>query len=183
VQQCVRPGHFQEQRPAALAIGRQVSGYHSKDATVVDFYLVRHGDAVSELVDVERPLSEMGRVQVARLAQQAAAKGVQPAVIYHSGILRARQTAEIMSEQLRPARGMAPMDGLQPMADPAGTAAMLELATDSIMLVGHLPFMNRIVGLLVKGNAERIVVDFAPATLVCLAKQAPRWGVQWSLAP
>lgn len=150
---------------------------------MVDLYLIRHGDAVSELIDAGRPLSEIGRAQVARVAAQAMAKNVQPVTIYHSGILRARQTAEILSQQLHPVGGVALLDCLRPEDDPAGTAALLESRAESILLVGHLPFMNRLVGLLVKGDAERTVIDFGPATLVCLAKPGTGWAVKWCVAP
>lgn len=149
----------------------------------MNFYLVRHGDAVSELVDGERPLSRAGRDQAARVARQAAEKQARPITIYHSGILRARQTAEILSEHLQPAGGMLFMDGLQPLDDPAGAAVELAAAMDSIMLVGHLPFMNRLAGMLVKGDPERLVVNFSPASLLCLGCSGSRWSLQWFLTP
>mgnify|MGYP000597254702 CR=1 FL=1 len=57
-------------------------------------YLVHHGDAVGPDVDIRRPLSEAGRRSVERLASAAADLGTRPAVVWHSGKLRARQTAE-----------------------------------------------------------------------------------------
>ena len=57
-------------------------------------YLVHHGDAVPPDVDPRRPLSERGRQQVARLAEAAARRGARPGVVWHSGKLRSRQTAE-----------------------------------------------------------------------------------------
>jgi phosphohistidine phosphatase SixA len=60
----------------------------------VYLFLVHHGDAVGPEVDHRRPLSERGRVDVDRLAAQAAARGVKPAIVWHSGKLRAKQTAE-----------------------------------------------------------------------------------------
>lgn len=177
-----RSGRIYEERPLPVYFSDPARA-DSKDVQVVDFYLVRHGDAVSELVDIERPLSSSGRDQAAQVAGRAAEKHARPVTIYHSGILRARQTAEILSEQLHPAGGVLFMDGLQPLEDPAGAAAELATATDSMMLVGHLPFMNRLAAMLVCGDPERLVVDFSPATLVCLSYSGSRWNLQWFLTP
>ena len=57
-------------------------------------YLVHHGDAVPPDVDPQRPLSAEGRVGVEQVAGAAAQRAVKPAVVWHSGKLRARQTAE-----------------------------------------------------------------------------------------
>lgn len=56
--------------------------------------LAHHGEAVGPEVDPRRPLSERGRAAVERLAHSAALRGVKPGVVWHSGKLRAKQTAE-----------------------------------------------------------------------------------------
>ena len=61
---------------------------------LVHLYLVHHGDAVGPDVDLRRPLSETGKADTARLASETAARGAKPTVVWHSGKLRARQTAE-----------------------------------------------------------------------------------------
>ena len=147
------------------------------------FYLVRHGEAVAENIDGERPLSRAGREEVAQVARLAVKKNVQVSTIFHSGILRARQTAEILAERLRPPQGIAPMQGLLPQDDPAWAAAELAAAQDPIMLVGHLPYMGRLAAHLVTGDSDREIVAFAPATLVCCAHEALLWHVEWILAP
>ena len=149
----------------------------------MDFYLVRHGDAVAESFDERRPLSRLGRDQVDQVARLAVQKQTQVAVIFHSGILRAEQTAQILAQRLRPRQGIMPMSGLLPQDDPALAAAWLATAEDSIMLVGHLPFMNRLGALLVTGDPDRDVIAFTPATIVCCAQQPSGWSVKWILAP
>ena len=57
-------------------------------------YLVHHGEAVPPGVDPQRPLSEGGSASVEQVAEKAAMQGAKPAVVWHSGKLRARQTAE-----------------------------------------------------------------------------------------
>jgi phosphohistidine phosphatase len=62
-------------------------------------------------------------------------------------------------------------------------AAELEGTAESWMLVGHLPFMERIAGYLLTGDADQPVIDFTNAAIVCLAYQENRWQVAWILTP
>ena len=150
---------------------------------MVNFYLVRHGDALSASENPERPLSPTGREAVARVAGLARERQAQVSVIYHSGILRAQQTAEILAQYLEPTEGVTAISGLLPDDDPAMGQAQLEAATEPVMLVGHLPYMRRLAALLVNGDPERPVVDFAPADLICCSKKHLRWRINWHLAP
>jgi phosphohistidine phosphatase len=149
----------------------------------VDFYLVRHGEAVAESLDPQRPLTRVGRQKVERVANLTAARGVQVSVVFHSGILRARQTAEILAESLCPLHGVQMLSGLQSQDDPLITRAELESARASAMLVGHLPHMSRLAALLVHDDPEREVVNFAPATVVCCSKESALWKIVWVLSP
>src|SRR5947207_15583842 len=56
--------------------------------------LVHHGDAVGPDVDPMRPLSSVGRAATESVAALAAQHGARPDVLWNSGKLRARQTAE-----------------------------------------------------------------------------------------
>ena len=66
-------------------------------------YLVHHGDAVAPEVDPGRPLSTQGLEAANRLAAEAVARAAKPAVVWHSGKLRARQTAEAFWSACNPA--------------------------------------------------------------------------------
>jgi phosphohistidine phosphatase len=145
----------------------------------MDFYLVRHGDAVSAVENADRPLSPAGREDVERLAQWARQRAVNPRLIYHSGILRAVQTAAILAEHLSPFSGVKEHSGLLPESDPAMAKAELDSAPDSIMLVGHLPYMNRLAGLLIAGDPNRTVTEFAPATMLCCERERGQWKIVW----
>jgi phosphohistidine phosphatase len=113
----------------------------------------------------------------------AATKSVQVSAIFHSGILRAKQTAEIMAEHLQPTLGTRPLSGLLPQDDPAIAKAELEGAENPIMLVGHLPHLNRLAALLLSGDAESGVMEFPPATMVCCANDGSKWKIVWTLTP
>ena len=146
----------------------------------MDFYLVRHGEAVSETVDPRRPLSQAGRKEVERVAWLTAQRKIAVSAILHSGILRARQTAEIFAEALGPSIKVQQITGLLPQDDPAVAKAELEVSEEPIMLVGHLPHMNRLASLLIYGNADREAVAFRPATVVCCSRQGSGWKIAWA---
>jgi phosphohistidine phosphatase len=148
----------------------------------VKFYLVRHGDALSAAENPQRPLSPGGRSRVKQTARLALERSIQVSAIYHSGILRAKETAEILAEHISVAT-VAEFSGLLPEDDPSIMKAELDVANDSILLVGHLPFMSRLAGLLVNGDPERPVVEFLPAALVCFTRSAARWKMAWQVAP
>ena len=149
----------------------------------MEFYLVRHGEAVSQALNGERPLTPGGRRDVERLGQAAAKRGIQPGQIFHSGLLRAQQTAEILSESLGPVEGVRESVGLRPDDDPVIAKAELELSTVSLMLVGHLPHISRLASFLVAGNAEEELVQFAPATMLGLSYEDYRWEILWKITP
>jgi phosphohistidine phosphatase len=146
------------------------------------FYLVRHGEAMSSSDNPVRPLSRAGRAGVERIAQLARERDVKVSAIYHSGILRAEETAAILAEHLTPPLGVGQRAGLLPEDDPAFAKAELEEAQDAIMLVGHLPHLNRLAALLVASDPNRQVVEFSPATMACCAKEGGRWKIAWKLA-
>lgn len=117
------------------------------------------------------------------MARAAAARHSQVSAIFHSGILRAEQTAEILAGHLGPARGVQRLAGLAPQDDPAIAKAELDTSLASVMLVGHLPHMSRLASLLINGDADRDAVEFSPATVVCMAHQGSRWELIWVLGP
>jgi phosphohistidine phosphatase len=147
------------------------------------FYLVRHGEAVAQAVNGERPLTPGGRRDVERIGRAAAERGIQPSQILHSGLLRAQQTANILSETLGPIEGVRESVGLRPDDDPVIAKAELESSTVSLMLVGHLPHMSRLASFLVAGDADQELVEFAPATVLALSYENYRWKVLCKLTP
>jgi phosphohistidine phosphatase len=149
----------------------------------VKVYLVQHAEAMSKEQDPDRPLSDLGRRNADRVAKVAAALGVEVAEIRHSGKARARQTAEIMAEALSPEQGLKAVSGLAPLDDVAPVARELDEAAEPLMLVGHLPFMERLAGRLLAGDARRPVIGFTNAGIVCLERGDDGWQATWILTP
>lgn len=147
-------------------------------------YLVQHGEARPKSEDAERPLTAAGEEAVHRAAAFAERIGLEVAEIRHSGKLRARQTAAIFGERLKPRFGVVAVEGLAPKDDVKPVAQALAAETGSVMLVGHLPFLSRLAGRLVAGNAERTVVRFQMGGIACLERdEAGHWAVAWAVTP
>jgi phosphohistidine phosphatase len=130
-------------------------------------YLVHHGEAVASDVDARRPLSEIGRQAVEQLAEQAGALGVRPLVIWHSGKLRARQTAEAFWRICNPFAELAAIRGLQPGDIPHMLRDALLGETRDVMVVGHMPHLARLLALLTTG-ADAADTPFAAHGLIAL---------------
>jgi phosphohistidine phosphatase len=130
-----------------------------------------------------RPLSDRGRVEVDRLAQQAAARGTKPDVIWHSGKLRARQTAEAYWRLCNPLATFSATRGLQP-TDPTGWIVdTIAGETRHIMLTGHFPHLPRLLGRLLTGDAEAGATEFPLNGIVALEEAEGRWVERWRLGP
>lgn len=145
-------------------------------------YLVQHGKALSREQDPERGLAPEGRAQTGRIAEVAAGYGVKVARIEHSGKARAEQTAAILAAALSPPGGSSPRSGLAPNDDVVAVARTLDPGS-GLMLVGHLPFMERLTGHLVAGDAGRRVFRFQGGGIVCLDRDDDGWHIRWALMP
>lgn len=147
-------------------------------------YLIQHGEALPDELDPARPLSEAGETDVRNVAAFLAERDIAIAGIAHSGKLRARQTAELLAEALTPRPSVAERRRLNPNDPPEDLARELAKRQEDAMLVGHLPFMGRLVALLVSGQPHDDVVSFTPGSVVCLERAgAGRWSIAWMLRP
>ena len=145
----------------------------------MDLFLIQHGEAKSEAEDPERSLTEYGAGTVRQMAAWAAQARVKVGQIRHSGKKRAEQTAVLLADRLNPILGIQAVAGLNPNDDARPVAEALQQEQGPLMLVGHLPFLSRLAGLLVVGDPERAVVTFRQAGITCLAREESQWTVRW----
>jgi phosphohistidine phosphatase len=139
-------------------------------------YLVQHGDALPEQVDPERPLSARGG-GTSRPWPDCSSAGTRAVRVAHSGKLRAQQTAEVLTATLAPAAVPETMTGLNPNDPVEPVARRVAGWTSDTILVGHLPFMGRLVSRLVAGHERGPVAAFVPGSVVCLEQgEAGRWA-------
>ena len=147
-------------------------------------YLVQHGKSLPKDIDPDQGLSEEGVAETKRIADVAANYGVNVSHIKHSVKTRAHKTAEIFASALNPPRGIAEVDGLKPLDDVITFAASIDPA-ENTMLVGHLPFMERMTSYLVTGSTDKPVFKFQNSGIVCLNKDpdSGSWVIVWTLMP
>jgi phosphohistidine phosphatase len=153
-------------------------------------YLMQHAQAAPDEVDSHRPLSEEGRAAIGRVAARVAQLALPIEHIYHSGKLRARQTAELLAEPLHlescveQLEGLGPKDRAEPLARWLRVEAEKETA-GGLVLVSHLPLLDRLASLLVAGDEDSGVVVVQYAALLALAPKGngKRFAVQWLLTP
>jgi phosphohistidine phosphatase len=150
---------------------------------VVRLYLVHHGDAVGPEIDPQRPLSTVGRASVDFLATKAASRGVDPAVIWHSGKLRARQTAEAFWRACNPLAEFSATRDLQPGDPPSWMRDRLTGESRDILIAGHFPHLPRLLALLL-GQAEASAPEFPQHGMVALVSdpEGRQWTEEWRLA-
>lgn len=147
-------------------------------------YLVQHGAAKSAAEDPQRGLTEEGRRTVERLAEFLLPQELSLERIEHSEKLRARQTAEILAARLRPAAGTKQITGMAPNDDVEPMLTRLEKESKNVLLVGHLPYLSRLVARLLGLQADRAVVRFQMGGVVRLDRDATgQWVVRWLLVP
>jgi phosphohistidine phosphatase len=144
--------------------------------------LVHHADAVGPDVDPMRPLSDAGRTAATRLAAEAAARGVRPDQVWHSGKLRARQTAELFWRACNPLASFSAARGLQPDDPPAWIRDALTGESRSILIVGHMPHLDRLLRLLLQGGTVSDAEGFPLHGCVALEWVAERWKEIWRLS-
>jgi phosphohistidine phosphatase len=147
-------------------------------------YLVRHGEAVPKAVDPECPLSERGRAEVEQVASFLGEAGVRVVAVLHSGKRRAEQTAELLASSVGNRPRLEKISGIAPL-DPTNELARIANAwTEDTMVVGHLPFMARLVSRLVTGDEADSAVAYHPGSVVCLERWGDaRWTIAWMLRP
>jgi phosphohistidine phosphatase len=141
--------------------------------------LVHHGDAVGADEDAMQPLSAAGRAATTRLAVAAAARGARPDVVWHSGKLRARQTAELFWLACNPLATFSAARGLQPTDPPRLMRDQLAAETRSIVLAGHMPNLMGLLGLMLSSADD--ARNFPPHGCVALERGHGSWKEIWRL--
>ena len=150
----------------------------------MQIYLVQHGEAVSKEVDADRPLSDGGITDIKNIAGFLRESGVKVAEIHHSGKTRARQTAEIIADTLDVTEPVIATTGINPNDNVGQFAGRLNEFPDNAMVVGHLPFMAKLVASLVSGKADSMLTAYQPGSIVCLAEDENKhWQIAWMLRP
>ena len=150
----------------------------------MQLYLVQHGEAVAKEIDVDRPLSTQGASDAKNVAMFLSDAGIKVSRIQHSGKTRAKQTAEIFADALAVKDQVTAISGINPNDAVDDFINRLNEYTDDTMVVGHLPFMAKLVAQLITKKIEIILTAYQPGSVVCLAKdEEDCWQIAWMLRP
>jgi phosphohistidine phosphatase len=147
-------------------------------------FLVQHGRSLPKDVDPDQGLSKEGIAEVERIANVSQNYPIHVSQIDHSVKARARQTAEIFASTIKPSCGIHERRGLKPLDDVIAIADTLD-SKDALMLVGHLPFMEKLTAYLITGSVEKAVFKFQNGGIVCLDCDSgtQSWIIKWALMP
>jgi phosphohistidine phosphatase len=152
-------------------------------------FLMRHSQALADKDDLRRPLGALGRETTksvgAFFRANAALAGVH--AVWHSPMLRARETAELLVKELGLDALLVETAGLMPEDDPVALADRLERLDQTVLIVGHEPQLSALATLLVRGKVRPVGFDFKKSAVMALEKASgrhkksgrSRWHVCW----
>ena len=158
----------------------------------MDLFFLRHGEAAEKGVsgvskDSERPLTREGMDQILEMARGMKAMDLFFDWILSSPFVRARQTAEIVAEVFKTQDLLEETQNLVIGADPE--ELIREVGTrfeKSVLLVGHEPFLSRLISVLVGGESGLSIV-MKKGGLCKLTLDALRYGrcaqLEWLISP
>ncbi|HUI05986.1 MAG TPA: phosphohistidine phosphatase SixA [Verrucomicrobiae bacterium] len=141
-------------------------------------YLLRHASA-SDVApsDAERQLTKEGEEE-SRIAGAALAElGVQPAHIFSSPLVRARQTAQIAAKELKFSGDLGTLDEL---LNDTPTSSLLKALksfdiTSELLLIGHVPSLSEHLASVV-GAKNPAGFPFGKGSLACIELKQLRVG-------
>ncbi|MBT3878724.1 MAG: phosphohistidine phosphatase SixA [Candidatus Scalindua sp.] len=111
----------------------------------MEIYLVRHGEAFTKEEDTERHLNKGGVNQCLLMGKALKRLDITFDLIVSSPKVRARQTAEIIAEEVGYSKKEIKItETLEPTAPPGKTLSYLNKFSGikSVMLAGHLPLLG-----------------------------------------
>jgi len=142
---------------------------------------VQHGLALSKEEDPERPLSEKGKAETRKVAAFLGSKGIKVSRLWHSKKLRAVQTARIIAGAVK-CEDVTEREDLSPNDPVEKFGQEIIVAGSDVMIVGHLPFLQKLASLLLTGSSDKEVVSFRFSGVVCLEYEQI-WKLAWFVLP
>lgn len=147
-------------------------------------FLIRHAKAEDASPDTARRLTPAGRSHARALGKFLGRSDTfAPAVVWHSTLVRARETAELVVAGLPITAPLEEVDGLAPEDDPRAFASRLRSAPDPLAIVGHEPFLGSLASLLVTGAPDPVCFHVRKGAVIALEGAGRRWVVRWHLSP
>jgi phosphohistidine phosphatase len=160
----------------------------------MNLYILRH--AIAEEIDTkrfsndsERPLTSEGKRKMMSVAKGMKALDLSFDVIVSSPFVRAKQTAEIVTQVFKAKRKLKLSPNLAVGGDPEDLIEELKLDLDSIenvLLVGHEPYLSQLISLLLTGDSS-LSLEMKKAGLCKLYIDVLQYGhcatLEWLMTP
>jgi phosphohistidine phosphatase len=148
-------------------------------------YCMRHCDALSSDIDPECSLTDQGIQDAHKVADYLQHQHIHIPHVMHSGVKRAVQTADIIAEVCGAEKVVESPQLLADLADVGPMVDMLESCGQSTLLVGHMPFMSKLVAALVMDISDNAqLITFPPGTMACVKRfEGNLWMIDWVLKP
>ena len=145
----------------------------------MDVFVLRHAiaeDAGPGQADSDRRLTDVGRERLRLVVRKAMRAGMEPAVVLTSPYVRARQTADILLEELNRPCELVTTANLTPYAAVADLWHELrEYARLSpVIVVGHNPQLSEFVSMLIGSPGYAVEMKKAAIAYVQNAGSGPR---------
>ena len=115
-----------------------------------------------------------------RLASKAAEAGVHPSVVWHSGKLRAKQTAEIFWRVCNALAEFSATRDLQPDDPPSWMRDRLRYEPRDLLLAGHFPHLPGLLRLL---DADAAVFPLHGIVALETTDEGESWKELWRFGP
>lgn len=146
-------------------------------------YLAQHGHALSKSEHPDRPLSNVGHGEVGQVAEFLSGH-LSVSRVLHSGKRRAQQSAAILTALIAGEFPIEEIKGLAPNDPVEDFARQLVEWNEDILVVGHLPFMEKLISLLLTGTESPPVTSFTPGSIACLELADDNtWAMHWMIRP
>lgn len=157
----------------------------------MNVYLVQHGKAYDKEENSDRPLNTAGKEETSLTANQLLNNNIEVSKIIHSNKTRAIETARIIADTLNSdtvnskitiefCPGLNPNDNVEAFAEQLNNSSE---STDNIMIVGHLPFLSKLLSQLVVGDKDIPIIEFRNSAVVCIKFENQKWLLQWIMTP
>ncbi len=156
-------------------------------------YLIRHGIAVNRsdpdvLSDEARELTPAGIKKMRKIVLALAKMNVNFHEIWTSPLIRARQTAQIVAEELPVTPRLRTVKSLAPSGDPNALLDQIgrSLHLDEVALVGHEPDLGELATRLIVGTSVG-TIRFKKGGVACIEldeiKPPARGELLWLITP
>jgi phosphohistidine phosphatase len=160
----------------------------------MELFILRHAIAEDRTLhpvrnDSERPLTAKGEKRMWRLTEGMKVMDLSFDLILSSPFARAKRTAEIVAEAFRLRKALGFSQNLVPDGNPKELIEEIKVnhgKSKRILLVGHEPYLSRLISLLVSGDTS-IAITLKKAGLCKLSIDVLQYGqcatLEWLVTP